>query len=269
MHRMMRVTAAAMTCLWGASQQVAAMGMSLDDVVPNFFGVGVGVTTQWYGASDSMVGAMPGARLAMSEGRFVEWYGPYADANLLADDHWEAGPVLNVRLGRSDVDDPVVATLPEIGMGLEGGGYVGWHYLQTSGIPYRVRAGVMATTSMVGQTEGSSLSPFASVWVPLSYTLFVGLGAGASWSNAAYMQQSFSVNEADAAASGLPQFEAGAGWRQVYIWPAVMWRVSDRWMLGSGIFCQHLLGDAANSPIVSERGDRDQWSGGVGIGYLW
>ena len=28
--------------------------------------------------------------------------------------------MLNVRLGRSDVDDPVVATLPEIGMGLEG-----------------------------------------------------------------------------------------------------------------------------------------------------
>ena len=76
MQRMMRVTAVAVTCLWGASQQVAAMGVSLDDVVPNFFGVGVGVTTQWYGASDSMVGAMPGARLAMSEGRFVEWYGP-------------------------------------------------------------------------------------------------------------------------------------------------------------------------------------------------
>ena len=48
-----------------------------------------------------------------------------------------------------------------------------------------------------------------------------------------------------------------------------MWRVSDRWMLGSAIFGQHLLGDAANSPIVSECGDRDQWSGGIGVGYLW
>lgn len=269
MQRTMRILAIGLACLSGASQPVVAIGMSLDDVVPNFFGVGAGVTTEWYGASDSMAGAVPGARVSLDGGRFVEWYGPYADANLITDEHWEAGPVLNVRLGRSDVTDPVVATLPEIGMGLEAGGYVGWHYLQTTGIPYRVRAGVMATQSVLGQTEGSSISPFASVWVPLSYTLFVGLGTGFSWSDDDYMQQSFSINGADAAVSGLPQFEAGSGLRQVYLWPAVMWRMSERWMLGSGIFCQHLLGDAASSPIVSERGDRDQWSGGVGIGYLW
>ncbi|MGL4207675.1 MAG: MipA/OmpV family protein [Aeromonadaceae bacterium] len=246
-----------------------ASGISLDDVVPNFFGVGAGVTTQWYGSKESMAGAIPGARIALDKGRFVEWYGPYLGMNLVQDTHWEAGPVLNVRLGRSEVDDPVVATLPEFGMGLEAGGFVGWHYLNTEGIPYRVRTGLMAITSVAGQTEGSSLSPYASLWVPLSRTLFVGLGGGATWSDDDFMQQFFSIDAAGSAASGLAQFQAEAGFRQVYIWPALMWRVSEQWMVGAGIFCQHLLGDAAASPIVSERGDENQWSGGVGIGYLW
>lgn len=260
--------AASLVLLLGHSSAEAG-GISLDDVVPNFFGVGAGVTTEWYGSRDSIAGAVPGARIALEEGRFVEWYGPYFGMNLVDDTHWEAGPVLNVRLGRSEVEDPVIATLPEFGMGLEAGGFVGWHYLNTEGIPYRVRTGMLATTSVVGQTEGSSLTPYASIWVPLSRTLFVGLGGGTTWSDSDFMQQYFSIDEAGSAASGLSQFEAEAGFRQVYIWPAVMWRVSEQWMVGAGLFCQHLIGDAAASPIVTERGDSNQWSGGVGVGYLW
>ena len=64
MQRTMRILAIGLACLSGASQPVVAIGMSLDDVVPNFFGVGAGVTTEWYGASDSMAGAVPGARVS-------------------------------------------------------------------------------------------------------------------------------------------------------------------------------------------------------------
>ena len=39
---------------------VGAVGLSVDDVVPNFIGLGVGSTTQWHGSRDRMVGAMPG-----------------------------------------------------------------------------------------------------------------------------------------------------------------------------------------------------------------
>lgn len=253
--------------LFGSECQ--AMGISLDDVVPNFIGVGAGATTQWHGSKDTMVGAVPGARFNLGKGRFVEWYGPYLGANLLTDNHWEAGPVLNIRLGRSDVDDPVVALLPEIGAGLEAGGFVGWHYLNTAGIPYRVRTGLMAVHAIVGQTEGANVTPYASIWVPLSPKVFVGLGAGATWSDSDYMQQFFGVGQQASADSGLSEYSAGAGWRQTYLWPAVMWRLSDRWMAGGGLFYQYLIGDAADSPIISERGDRRQLSGGLGLGYLW
>jgi outer membrane protein len=54
--------------------------------------------------------------------------------------------------------------------------------------------------------------------------------------------------------------------RQVYAWPAVIVRLSARWFAGTGAFYQRLTGDAADSPIVTERGSPNQWTG-VGVGY--
>ncbi|WP_409421898.1 MipA/OmpV family protein [Pseudaeromonas sp. ZJS20] len=248
---------------------VAAVGLSVDDVVPNFIGLGVGSTTQWHGSRDRMVGAMPGARLKLQGSRFLEWYGPYMGLNLLDDEGWEAGPLLNLRLGREEVDDPVVAQLPEIGLGLEAGGFVAWHHVNLTGIPYRLRLGLMASHAVLGQTEGSQLTPYASLWLPLSERLFIGSGVGATWSDKNFMQQFFSVSPAAAEASGLPSYQAGAGFRQIYWWPGVLWRIAPQWMLGAGAYGQYLVGDAADSPIIRERGDRWQWTFGLGLGYLW
>ena len=38
------------------------------DVIPNFVGAGVGVTTEWMGAKDKVAGIVPGGRVALEEG---------------------------------------------------------------------------------------------------------------------------------------------------------------------------------------------------------
>jgi outer membrane protein len=45
--------------------------------------------------------------------------------------------------------------------------------------------------------------------------------------------------------------------------------LGPRWFAGAGAFYQRLTGDAADSPIVTQRGDRNQWTVGGGIGYAW
>jgi outer membrane protein len=55
--------------------------------------------------------------------------------------------------------------------------------------------------------------------------------------------------------------------RQVFAWPAVIVRVSERWFAGTGAFYQRLSGDATDSPIVTERGSPNQWTAGFGVGY--
>ena len=243
-----------------------ASGLSVD-IIPNFVGVGIGTTTQWMGSSDMVGGIVPGGRVQFSTHRFAEMYGPMLDANVLDIPNWEFGPMLTYRFGRKDVDDPVVNQLPPIGGGWEAGVIAGYHYINVKKIPWRVRVGVSLTTAISGDATGGHVTPYTSFWMPLSRTVFVGVGAGVSWSTDSFMAQRFGVTPADSAASGLPVYTAGSGMRQVYAWPAVIVRVSERWFLGTGAFYQRLTGDAADSPIVTERGSPNQWTAGFGVGY--
>ena len=221
------------------------------------------------GAKDRIVGVAPGARMQLEHNRFVEVYGPMADMNVLDDPNWEFGPMLSFRFGRADVADPVVNALPEIDGGLEAGVFVGWHRISTSGIPYRLRLGVAATTGISGGATGGNVTPYASLWIPLSPKVFLGLGGGVTWSSDSFMQQRFGVTPAASATSGLPVYSAGAGLRQAYAWPALLVRFSPHWYLGLGAFYQRLEGDAAGSPIVVQRGSANQLTYGIGAGYAW
>lgn len=239
------------------------------DVIPDFVGLGIGKTTEWAGSKDYVAGVVPGARMRFDTHRFAELYGPYGDVNLLDIANWELGPAVNYRLGRKDVQDPVVNLLPPIDGGLEGGFFAGYNYTKLEGVPWRVRAGVSVLTGMTGDAHGTTVIPYASFWLPLSHTVFVGLGGGATWSSRSFMQERFGVTPAASAASGLPVFEAGAGVRQTYVWPALVVRLGERWFLGGGALYQRLTGDAADSPIVAQRGTRGQWSAGIGLGYAF
>ena len=73
-------------------------GMTLD-VLPNWVGAGVGVTTEWAGAKDTAVALAPGGRVQFSEHRFVEVYGPFLNVNLLNVQGWEFGPSVSYRFG--------------------------------------------------------------------------------------------------------------------------------------------------------------------------
>lgn len=247
----------------------ANITLPLDDSLKNFAGLAAGSTSQWHGSKERIVGVVPGARVELSQGRFLEWYGPYLGVNLIRNSSWEAGPVLNFRFGRQDVDDPVVATLPEIATGLEAGAYIGWHYWNTEGFIYRLRWGIMAITKIAGQTAGTNINPYVSFWVPLTPKVFIGFGGGLSWADDNFMDLFFSVTESGATASGLPVYDATSDLRQYYLWPALLWRMADSWMLGSGVFYQQLQNSASDSPIIKERGTPQQWTYGLGLGYVW
>src|SRR5262245_50779331 len=227
------------------------------DFIPTFFGLAVGATTQWTGSKAYVSGVVPGGLIQLSGGRFAELYGPTADVNLLDSQNWEFGPLLSYRFGRKDVKDPVVNSLPPIDDGWEAGAFLGWHYTQTQGVPWHLRLGIVADTGVSGGATGSNVSPFASFWFPLSRTVFVGVGGGFTWSSAGFRQQRFGVTPAAAAAaaSGLPVYTAGADIRQFFAWPALVIKLGDRWFAGAGAFYQRLTGDAAASPIVTQRGD--------------
>jgi hypothetical protein len=74
--------------------------------------------------------------------------------------------VLSYRFGRKNVDDAVVKLLPQIDSGLEAGLFGGCPYVNTNGIPWRLRVGVSALWDVSGGATGSHVSPYASLWLP-------------------------------------------------------------------------------------------------------
>ncbi|MGF1463829.1 MAG: MipA/OmpV family protein, partial [Maricaulaceae bacterium] len=68
-----------------------------------------------------------------------------------------------------------------------------------------------------------------------------------------------------AAASGLDVFDAGAGFRDVGLSSVLSYQLSKRWSLNSVVSYSRLIGDAADSPIVTEEGSPNQVFFGMNV----
>jgi hypothetical protein len=158
----------------GVARGACAGPVDLPGSLPNMVGVGIGSTTQYAGGSDRIVGVLPGLRYTTSSGDLLEWYGPYAQFDFGGETGWQWGPAISLRLGRHDVDDAVVSRIHTIPTTVEGGGFVGYEYMNTSAFPYRLRGELTVTTNAGAVYTGSRISLNGTAWLPLSPRVFVG-----------------------------------------------------------------------------------------------
>jgi outer membrane protein len=240
------------------------------DLMPNIIGIGVGSTSRYSGADESVTIGTPAFRYQFKDSqRYVDWFGPLGTANLIDSSQWQFGPALNVRGGRKDADDAAVEKLGEIDPTVEGGLFASHTWTGQGSIPYRLRLGATVLTDLGDRYSGTNTSLFASLWLPVSQTVLLGGGLTASLVSADFNRTYYGVSTSGSAASGLPTYKPDGGLRQWSAWQAVMVRLSPEWALGAGVFYQRLVNDAADSPIVRDHGDRNQWTFGLGIAYTW
>jgi outer membrane protein len=251
-----------------ASQAFAAP-IDLPSGLPNLVGVGIGSTTEYSGGKQRMLGVMPGLRYETDSGRLLEWYGPYAQYNFGNTTGWQWGPAVSLRLGRNNVDDAVVSKIHDIDTTVEAGGFFGYEYIHSEGLPYRLRGGASLTTNGGMVYNGARLNVSGSFWVPVSHKVVLGTGLGASWVSADFNRTYYGVTAADSAASGLAEYQPGGGLQQIYGWIGALVQVTPNWYAGALVFNQHMMNVAADSPIIRERGERDQLTYGLGVGYAW
>ena len=102
--------------------------------------------------------------------------------------------------------------------------------------------------------------------VPISCFLFL---ASVVWSLALPGRTFFGVNAADSAASGLAVFDADAGFRDINFSPVLVLHLSRSWHVGAMLRFQRLLSDAADSPIVDDRGPPNQIIAALGLARTW
>ncbi|SPB14173.1 MltA-interacting MipA [Caballeronia novacaledonica] len=251
------------------AHRVLAGPIDLPGSLPNLFGVGLGTTTEYAGGNERIVGGLPGLRYTTASGHLLEWYGPYAQFDAGSGTGFEWGPAASLRLGRHDVDDPVVSKIHTIPTTVEGGGFIGYEYIHRGTVPYRLRGELTVTTNAGAVFTGSRLSLNGSAWLPLSPRIFTGVGLGASWASGGFNNTYFGVTSEDSMRSGLPYYSPASGVEQITSWLACVYQIDRSWYAGALVFYQRLTGPAGDSPIVVQRGTRNQLTFGAGAAYAF
>jgi hypothetical protein len=89
---------------------------------------------------------------------------------------------------------------------------------------------------------------------------------GSTWAEDDYMSSYCGIDPANAAASGLDEFNADEGFKDVNFGGALSYRFLERWRMAALGTYARLLGDAEDSPVVDDVGDANQFFGGASMG---
>lgn len=232
-------------------------------------GIGAGVAPDYLGSDDYGFIPLPNFEWKHS-GFAVRSSRLGAELDLLPMQGIDAGPILRYDLGRKDVSDDIVDLLPEVDGTLEAGGYLGLAYPllgADSGAPTILTARVEFLTGVSGGHDGSTIGGSLGVIQPLGEDLTLIANASATYMSGGYAEEFFSVSAAGAAASGLPVYDAGAGMRDFGAGLILNYQLTEQLSVFAVGRYTRLVGDAKDSPIVADRGDADQFLGGLGVSF--
>lgn len=237
------------------------------DAVQGYIAGGLATLPEYEGADAQQVIPFIAGK-ARSGGRYIALEGVSARANILDSATWELGPVASITFGRDeDVDSAAVARMAELDDAVELGGFIArnWSDLALAGDSLRLE--LRATSDASDVHGGWQSSLLAGYSAPTGNRLRLGYEASLTFVSDDYAQTYFSVNAADAAASGLGLFEADGGLKDAGISANATYALNETWSLTGFAGYRRLLGDAADSPVVDLEGSPDQLSAGIGLGF--
>jgi outer membrane protein len=91
--------------------------------------------------------------------------------------------------------------------------------------------------------------------------------ASMSYVDDEYMDEYFGVDGSDAAASGLPFYEADGGIKDFGLGIGANYKFNKAWGIVANVNYYRLTGDAEDSPIVDDEGDKNQFKSAVAVTY--
>ena len=186
----------------------------------------------------------------------------------------DVGPIAGVRLNRNGkVKDDFVDDLPELDTAVEVGGFLGATYHGLTN-PYDSLSFRVDVVKDVGGAHKSTLvTPTIDFGTPLSRSFYVGVSASAEWAGGGYADYYYSIDAADALASGLPAYDADGGFKSWRLGLLGNYALSGDLTNGWSVFAlgsySKLAGDLKDSPIVDLRGSSTQWFGALGVAYTF
>jgi MipA family protein len=263
------VFAGALTLSAGAP--VGAQSFIEVDSVPTVLGVGLGVVPDYQGSDDYTAGVAPIFRYTFAgQERYVQLLANELTLNLVDSRKYRFGPVINYRFGRDDdVEDDRVKRMRELDGTVEAGVFGDIAWIDENNPRNRFVLGATLLQDIGDESDGFKARLSARGWQQVGRAVDINLGAGFVYADDEYTDHYFGVNANNVGSSGLPFFSADGGGQEYFLTAGAIVYLSKQWLLGAGVRYSNLTGDAADSPIVEDRGDETQWISGLAIAYMW
>lgn len=175
-------------------------------------------------------------------------------------DVFHIGPVGKLRFQRKESDSAALRGLGDVDFAVEIGGFAEYWAAPWLRLRGEVRQGVGGHHGVV--------SDFAADLVkPLDQRLTLSAGPRVTFASGAAVQPYFGIDAVQSVASGLPVHDAKGGLYSVGAGAQARYQWTPQW--ASHIFVEYdrLQGDAASSPLVTQRGTANQWNIGAGVTY--
>jgi outer membrane scaffolding protein for murein synthesis (MipA/OmpV family) len=189
----------------------------------------------------------------------------------------QLGPLVQLRLDRNTfVKGSAVESLGKLKEAWEVGGWAG---IQKTGVvtsPYDTLSFSASYQRDISGAHGSYvISPSIDYATPLSTKDYVSLSLSADYVGKGFGSYYYDISPDQSVASGLLAYDGAdkAGWKDWNASILAAHSLTGNLTHGLKIFAnggyQRILGAYARSPIVDGIGDRNQWSGAIGLGYTF
>ena len=229
----------------------------------------VGMVPEYEGSDSYKAAGAPLLHFRFSDYRYAQVIANKAYLNLLNNRNFEAGLKGVYRNGRVNADDNDVDKLPSVDSSFELGGFVAYKKFFGQNPEHRWVT-VLGLTQDVSDGHKGFVGEFSSTyWRPLTKRFSIAPRVVTSYASDDYMSSFFDVSGSGAAATGLSSFSADAGFKDIGVGLLGLFHITQNWHVGGGYQYKHLLSDAADSPIVDDRGSKGQHVLGLSVMYTW
>jgi outer membrane protein len=219
------------------------------------------LTPDFEGAKSYLLGATPifSVYPAGSPGRFRSPRDS-ASITLIQVGAFQAGPVGRITPARTASKFTELNGLGDVKATVELGGFAEYFPVDWFRTRVEIRRGFGGHDGIVADLSADAIVP---VWDRLTWSGGPRFSAADTRATAPH----FGIDAAQALASGLPTFDAKGGAHSVGAGTQIRYQITPQWETHGYVEYDRLLGDAAASPLVTQRGSPNQVKIGIGASY--
>lgn len=225
-------------------------------------GLGFGMAPDYEGSEDYQAVPLLMLKGQYESGRSFDFLGTRLRVNLLPNQQYALGPVLQYRAARNNVDNDTVERMDKVDAALEAGAYAGLNI-------NNFIANVQAVTDVSDAHDGSLVTITGGYMYTDVADLVLVPTLETTWASDDYMQTYFGIDTRDSGRTGLARYNADSGLKDIGIGLMADYHPWENWGVVGLIKYNKLLNDAKDSPLVDDLGDDGQILVGAMATYRW